>query len=46
MALADAFDGVATPTGSERDMISVEPSDWAGEEVRSSVMRGIRDVTN
>jgi hypothetical protein len=44
MALADAFDRLAT--GSERDMISVEPSDWAGEEVRSSVMRGIRDVTN
>ena len=46
MALADSFDGVATPTGSKRDMFSVEPSEGAGEEVRSSVMRGIRDVTN
>ena len=46
MALADSFDGVATPTGSNRDMFSVEPSEGAGEEVRRSVMRGIRDVTN
>jgi hypothetical protein len=44
MAQAGFFDGVAT--GSERDMVSVEPSDWAGEVERSSVMRGIRDETN
>jgi hypothetical protein len=44
MALADAFEGVTT--ASEREIISAEPSDGAGEEVRSSVMRGIRDVTN
>ena len=44
MALADSFDGVTT--GSERYMFSAEPSEGAGEEVRSSVMRGIRDVTN
>ena len=46
MALAGSADGVATPTGSERDMFSVEPSEGAGEEERSSVTRGIRDVMN
>ena len=44
MVLADAFDGVTT--GSERDMLSAEPSEGAGEEERSSVTRGIRDVMN
>ena len=44
MALADSFDGVTT--WSERDMLSAEPSEGAGEEKRSSVTRGIRDVIN
>ena len=50
MALADSFDGVlhgdGVTKGSERDMFSAEPSEGAGEEERSSVTRGIRDVMN
>ena len=44
MALDDSFDGVTT--WSERDMLSADPSEGAGEEERSSVTRGIRDVMN
>jgi hypothetical protein len=44
MALADALEGVTT--ASEREITSAEPSEGAGEEERSSVMRGIRDVMN
>ena len=42
--VSDSFEGVTT--ASARDIFSVEPSEGAGEEERSSVTRGIRDVTN